>query len=57
MKKTYQQPIMLTVHLKPSHVVCASAKGNAGIKYTDADDEGVVIRTRQHSVWDNEEDE
>ena len=57
MKKTYQQPIMLTVHLKSSHIVCASAKGNAGIKYTDADDEGVVIRSRQHSVWDNEEDE
>ena len=61
MKKTYQQPIMLTVHLKPTHIVCDtinpnSAKGNTNIGINTTD-ESEVIRSRQHSVWDDEEDE
>ncbi|MCR4810897.1 MAG: hypothetical protein K5896_13705 [Prevotella sp.] len=58
MKKTYQQPIMLTVHLRTSHIVCATnTKGNTNIKLTNDNDEGQVIRSCQHSVWDNGEDE
>ena len=59
MKKTYQQPITLTVHLKPSMFVCGSgknAKGNAHINITGANDQGVVIRSRQHGIWDDEDD-
>ena len=60
MKKTYQQPIMLAVHLKPSHIVCGtnpnSTKGNTNIGI-NTEDESEVIRSRQHSVWDDEEDE
>ena len=50
---------MLAVHLKPSKFVCESGKsvkGNAGIGI-NTEDESEVIRSRQHSVWDDEEDE
>ena len=52
---------MLAVHLKPSHIVCGtinpnSAKGNTNIGINTTD-ESEVIRSRQHSVWDDEEDE
>ena len=58
MKKTYQKPVMLAVNLRVAHIVCASkTDGNTGIHTTDADDSGQVIRSRQHSVWDNGEDE
>ena len=65
MKKQYMKPTMMVAEIQQTAMICGSevtkASGNAGLGYEGAGDgteeHGGAPRSRQHNVWDEEEEE
>ena len=65
MKKQYMKPAMMVAEIQQTAMICGSevtkASGNADLGYAGAGDgteeHGGAPRSRQHNVWDEEEEE
>ena len=66
MKKQYMKPTMTVAEIQQTTMICGStevtkASGNAGLGYAGAGDgteeHGGAPRSRQHNVWDEDEEE
>ena len=57
-KKEYITPEMMVVKMTTIQMIAYSGESNQGIKTDDEpDDEIGYNRSRQHSVWDDEEED
>ena len=64
MKKQYMKPTMMVAEIQQTAMICGSevtkASGNADLEYAgagDGDQVGGAPRSRQHNVWDEDEEE
>ncbi|MBO7110255.1 MAG: hypothetical protein J6V97_09230 [Prevotella sp.] len=66
MKKQYMKPTMMVAEIQQTSMICGSneiksTNGNAGLGYEGAgdgtEDHGGAPRSRQHNVWDEDEEE